>query len=81
MSKTTTTIKALLRDIKKSFAKNEKIEISTLLTSLISMKYSYKDNIWEYIMETSHLASKLSAFNLTFFKELLVHLVLMSFPT
>jgi len=41
------------------FAKNEKAETSTLLTKLISMKYTGKGNIREYIMEMSHLASSL----------------------
>ena len=54
-----TNAKEFLDEIEKRFAKNEKAEISTLLANLISMKYKGKDNIREYIMEMSHLASKL----------------------
>nr|XP_027060719.1 LRR receptor-like serine/threonine-protein kinase GSO1 [Coffea arabica] len=40
MSETTVTAKEFLQDIKKLFVMNEKTEISTLLTRLVSMKYS-----------------------------------------
>lgn len=36
--------------IKKRSAKNDKAETSTLLQSLISLKYKENWNIWEYIM-------------------------------
>lgn len=39
-----------LAKIEERFAKNEKSETSTLLASLISMKYKGKGNIREYIM-------------------------------
>ncbi|KAL6339954.1 hypothetical protein AAG906_035045 [Vitis piasezkii] len=39
-------------------------QTSTLLASLISMKYKGKGNVREYIMEMSHLASKLKALKL-----------------
>eukprot|EP00257_Ricinus_communis_P017568 XP_015576038.1 uncharacterized protein LOC107261430 [Ricinus communis] len=58
------TTKDFLPDIKNRFFKNEKVEICTLLISLISMKYEVKNNIREYIMEMSHLASKLKALKL-----------------
>ncbi|XP_028104565.1 uncharacterized protein LOC114303630 [Camellia sinensis] len=57
-----------LLKIQKHFAKNNKAETSTLLASLISMKYNAllaglismkykgKGNVREYIMEMSHLA-------------------------
>ncbi|KAL6315384.1 hypothetical protein AAG906_000494 [Vitis piasezkii] len=53
-----------LAEIQKRFAKNDKAETSTLLASLISMKYKGKGNVREYIMEMSHLASKLKALKL-----------------
>nr|XP_027120456.1 uncharacterized protein LOC113737422 [Coffea arabica] len=81
MSETTATAKEFLQDIEKRFVKNEKAEISTLLTRLVSMKYSGKGNIREYIMEMSHLASKLNALKLNLSEELLVHLILISLPT
>ncbi|KAL6322006.1 hypothetical protein AAG906_003147 [Vitis piasezkii] len=50
------------------------------LASLISMKYKGKGNVREYIMEMSHLASKLKALKLELSDDLLVHLVLISLP-
>ena len=75
------TAKEFLADIEKRFVKNEKAEIGTLLTSLLSMRYRGKGNIEEYIMEMSHLASKLRALKLELSKDLVVHLVLISLPT
>ncbi|KAL6335778.1 hypothetical protein AAG906_039541 [Vitis piasezkii] len=63
-----------LAEIQKRFAKNDKAETSTLLASLISMKYKGKGNVREYIMEMSHLASKLKALKLELSDDLLVHL-------
>ncbi|XP_038989234.1 uncharacterized protein LOC120112994 [Phoenix dactylifera] len=45
------------------------------------MRYKGKGNIREYIMEMSHLASKLKALKLELSEHLLVHLVLISLPT
>ncbi|KAA8528808.1 hypothetical protein F0562_036163 [Nyssa sinensis] len=73
--------KEFLEEIKNRFAKNEKSETSTLLANLISMRYKGNGNIREYIMEMSHLASKLRAHKLDLVENLLVHLVLKSFPT
>ena len=81
MSDSIKTAMAFLADIEKRFVKNEKSEIGTLLTSLISMKYKGKGNIREYILEMSHLASKLKALKLELSEDLLVHLVLISLPT
>ena len=75
-----TTAKEFLANIEKRFVKNEKAEIDTLLTSLISMKYKGKGNVREYILEMSHLASKLKALQLELTEDLLVHLVLISLP-
>ncbi|XP_028113672.1 uncharacterized protein LOC114311711 [Camellia sinensis] len=69
-----------LSEIQKRFAKNDKAETSTLLASLISIKYKGKGNVREYIMEMSHLASKLKALKLDLSDDLLVHLVLISLP-
>jgi len=80
LSETITTAKEFLADIEKRFVKNEKAEIGTLLTNLISMRYRGKGNIREYILEVSHLASKLKALKLELKEELLVHLVLISLP-
>ncbi|XP_024028413.1 uncharacterized protein LOC112093693 [Morus notabilis] len=80
MSDKITTAKEFLADIEKRFVKNEKAKIGTLLTSLISMRYRGKGNIKEYILEMSHLASKLKALKLELSKDLLVHLVLIALP-
>ncbi|XP_073158882.1 uncharacterized protein [Henckelia pumila] len=80
MSSDITTAKYFLTDIEKWFVKNEKAEIGTLLANLISMRYKGKGNIREYIMEMSHLASKLKALKLEFSEDLQVHLVLLSLP-
>lgn len=80
MSEKTTTAKEFLEEIEQRFVKNEKVEIGTLLTNLISMRYTGKGNIREYIMEMSHLASKLKALKLELSQDLLVHLVLISLP-
>ncbi|XP_022854587.1 uncharacterized protein LOC111375901 [Olea europaea var. sylvestris] len=72
--------KEFLAEIEKRFAKNDKAETSTLLQSLISMKYRGKGNIREYIMEMSQVASKLKGLKLELSDDLLVHLVLISLP-
>ncbi|XP_073132852.1 uncharacterized protein [Henckelia pumila] len=80
MSSDITTAKDFLTDIEKRFVKNEKAEIGTLLANRISMRYKGKGNIREFIMEMSHLASKLKALKLEVFEDLQVHLVLLSLP-
>ncbi|KAL0324716.1 UNVERIFIED_CONTAM: hypothetical protein Scaly_2438700 [Sesamum calycinum] len=80
MSETLTKAKEFLEHIEKRFVMNEKAEIGMLLTNLISKRYTGKGNIREYIMEMSHLASKLKALKLDISEDLLVHLVLISLP-
>ena len=79
-SEQATTAKGFLDSLEQRFAKNEKAETSTLLAKLISMKYKGKGNIREYIMEMSHLVSKLKALKLELSEDLLVHLILISLP-
>ncbi|CAL0313649.1 unnamed protein product [Lupinus luteus] len=69
-----------LVEIEKRFAKSDKAETSTLLQSLISMRYQGKGNIREYIMVMSNIASKLKALKLEMSEDLLIHLVLPSLP-
>ena len=45
------------------------------------MKYKDKGNIREYIMQMSHITSKLKTLKLELSEDLLVHLVLISLPT
>ncbi|XP_022842051.1 uncharacterized protein LOC111365747 [Olea europaea var. sylvestris] len=72
--------KKFFEEIEQYFAKNEKSEASNLLAKLVSMKYKGKGNIREYIIEMSHLASKLKSLKLELSDDLLVHLILISLP-
>ncbi|RVX20917.1 Retrovirus-related Pol polyprotein from transposon TNT 1-94 [Vitis vinifera] len=45
------------------------------------MRYKWKENIREYIMEMSNLATRLKALKLELSEDILVHLVLISLPT
>ncbi|XP_062088878.1 uncharacterized protein LOC133795442 [Humulus lupulus] len=80
VSEEVTDATTFLAEIEKHFAKSDKAETSTLLKKLISMRFKGKENIREYIMEMSHLASKLKALKLELSDDLLVHLVLISLP-
>jgi len=70
-----------LAEIEKCFAKSDKVEISTLLQNLISMKYQGKGNVREYIMGMLNIASKLRALKLELSEDLLIHLVLIYLPS
>ncbi|RDY09630.1 hypothetical protein CR513_05971, partial [Mucuna pruriens] len=70
-----------LEEIEQFFAKNEKVEMSNLLTKLISMKYKGRGNIRECIMEMSNLATKLKSLKLELDEDLIMHLVLIFLPT
>ena len=61
-------VKLFLKELEKCFARNEKIEASTLLGSLVSMNR----NIKEYTIEKSHLALKLKTLKLELFKNLCI---------
>ncbi|XP_074586892.1 uncharacterized protein LOC141842788 [Curcuma longa] len=63
--KDTTNAKNYLAELEKRFAKSDKAETSTILKSLISMKYKGNGHIREYIMEMSSLASKLKLHGLS----------------
>ncbi|XP_042432677.1 uncharacterized protein LOC122019254 [Zingiber officinale] len=78
VSNSVTQAKEYLDEIEKRFAKSDKVETSTILKSLISMKYKGKGNVREYIMEMPHIVSKLKALNLELSDDMLVHLVLIS---
>ena len=81
MSEKIITAKDFLADIEKQFVKNEKAEMCTLLTNLLSMRYKGKGNIREYILEMSHLASRLKTLKLDISDDLLVCLILISLPS
>jgi len=80
ISEDITSAKEFLVEIKKRFAKSDKVEASTLLRNLISMRYQGKRNIKEYIMSMSNIVFKLKALNLEISEDLLIHLVLISLP-
>ena len=63
------------------FAANKKVKTSTILSKLVSMRYKWKENIREYIMEMSNLVTRLKALKLELLEDILVHLVLISLPT
>ncbi|KAF7838838.1 Retrovirus-related Pol polyprotein from transposon TNT 1-94 [Senna tora] len=70
--------KGFLKQISDRFATNEKVETSTSLSKLVSMRYKGKGNIREYIMEMSNLVTKLRGLKLELSDDFLVHLVLNS---
>ncbi|RVX10077.1 Retrovirus-related Pol polyprotein from transposon TNT 1-94 [Vitis vinifera] len=76
-----TQAKAFLDQIANRFTANEKVEISTILSKLVSMRYKGKENIREYIMEMSNLVTRLKALKLELSEDILMHLVLISMPT
>ena len=47
--------KSFLSQMANRFARFEKVEMSTILGKLVSMRYKGKENIREYIMEMSNL--------------------------
>ncbi|GMI68260.1 hypothetical protein HRI_000495300 [Hibiscus trionum] len=71
-----TQAKSFLDDLEQRFAKNDKVEMTSLLNSLMSMKYKGQENIREYIMEMFHIASKLKALKIELSEDLLVLMVL-----
>ncbi|KAL1351399.1 hypothetical protein AAHE18_06G093800 [Arachis hypogaea] len=73
--------KQFMKDVKKFFTNNEKAEAISLLNKLVSIRYKGKGNIREYIMEMSHLASKLKVLKLELSKDILVHFILISLPS
>ncbi|GMJ05206.1 hypothetical protein HRI_004189800 [Hibiscus trionum] len=75
-----TQAKSFLDDLEQRFAKNDKVEMTSLLNSLMSIKYKGQGNIREYIMEMFHLASKLKALKIELSEDLLVLMVLVSLP-
>ena len=72
--------KSFLSQIVDRFVGFEKVETSTIFSKLVSMRYKGKWNIKEYIMEMSNLVTLLRALNLELSDDILVHLVLISFP-
>ena len=80
VSRKITIAKEFLDGIERRFVKNDKAKTSTLLGSLVLMKYQGQRNIREYIMQMSNIALKLKALKLELSDDLLVYLVLLSLP-
>ncbi|KAH1032737.1 hypothetical protein J1N35_044911 [Gossypium stocksii] len=75
-----TQAKCFLNEIEKHFTKNNKVDMTPLLTSLMSMKYKGQGNMREYIMEMFHVASRLKALKIELFEELIILMVSVSLP-
>ncbi|XP_012480868.1 uncharacterized protein LOC105795753 [Gossypium raimondii] len=76
-----TQARGFLDEIEKRFAKNDKVEMTSLLTYLMFMKYKGQGNVREYIMEMFHIASRLKALKIELSNELFGLMVLVSLPS
>ena len=56
--------KAFLKEISDRYAINEKVETSTILAKITTMRHNGKGSIREYILEMSNLAARLKALKL-----------------
>ena len=75
-----TAAKTYLADIEQRFVRNEKAEIGILLKEFCSKKYSGQSNIREYILEMSHIASKLKDLKFDVSDDMLMYMILNSLP-
>ncbi|KAK5811296.1 hypothetical protein PVK06_026625 [Gossypium arboreum] len=50
-----------LTKLRNVFAKNDKVEMTPVMTSLMSIKYKGQGNVRDYITEMFHVASRLKA--------------------
>ena len=71
VSEEVTNAKKFLAEIEKRFSKSNKVEISIISHSLTSMRYNGKRKIREYIMEMSHIVSKLKALKIQLSEDVL----------
>ena len=78
VSEEVTNGKQLIVEIEKHFVKRNKVEISMLLYSLTFMRFKDNGNIRVYIMEKSHIVSKLKNLKIGLLEDVLIHLVLNS---
>ncbi|KAH1055910.1 hypothetical protein J1N35_033975 [Gossypium stocksii] len=79
-SKEITQAKGFLNKIEKCFSKNNKVEMKSLLTSLMSVKYKVQGNVKDYIMDLFHVTSRLKAHKIKLFEDLFLLMVLVSLP-
>jgi gag-polypeptide of LTR copia-type len=69
-----------LNTVEQRFVKNEKTEMGNLLKKFCSKHYYGQDNIREYILEMTHMVSKLRAMKLDVSDDVLVAMMLNSLP-
>ncbi|KAM6556615.1 hypothetical protein CsatB_003634 [Cannabis sativa] len=75
-----TMAKNFLEQIEERFAKNDKVEMTTLLGSLMNMKYKGQGNVREYIMKMHHIVSRLRTLKIELSDDVLVLMVLLTLP-
>lgn len=71
--------KEFLQQLSNRFTVNKKVETSTALTKIVTMRYKENRNIKKYIMDMSNLVTKLWEPKLELFEDILFYLVLISF--
>ena len=72
--------KAFLKEISDRYAINEKVETSTILSKITTMRHNGKGSIREYILKMSNLAARLKALKLEMPEGIVVQLALNSLP-
>ena len=72
--------KAFLKEVSDRYAINEKVETSTILSKITTMRHNGKGSIREYILEMSNLAARLKALKLEMPEGIVVQLALNSLP-
>ncbi|KAK5826012.1 hypothetical protein PVK06_020915 [Gossypium arboreum] len=79
-SKEITQAKGFLNEIEKHFSKSDKVEMKSLLTSLMSVKSKGQRNVRDYIMDMFYVTSKVKAHMIELFEKLFIPMVLVSLP-
>ena len=72
--------KTFLKEVSDRYAINEKVETSTILAKITTMRHNGKGSIREYILEMSNLAARLKALKLEMPEGIVVQLALNSLP-
>ena len=72
--------KAFLKEVSDRYVINEKVETSTILAKITTMRHNGKGSIREYILEMSNLAARLKALKLEMPEGIVVQLTLNSLP-
>ena len=72
--------KAILKEVSDRYDINKKVETSTILAKITTMRHNGKGSIREYILEMSNLAARLKALKLEMLEGIVVQLALNSLP-